>query len=428
MNRILSMLLIIILEVSLIGCNQENSTKQVYDVNELYIHKSVTTNESSIESFEKQNNNSMQIDEKKSEQENTDDLEYTIDDLILDIKESYDPEIANNKDVHDYTNKEPSTIDYIYYPEEEYVYLLNNKYFDLIYGEKRYSSEELFDIINNNSNISQQYKTFICEFTRCMLDFFPDADTRIYADNLKHLRIIKNVSQEIMGSNVAAYDRSTKAIVIKNNLDLESSIKDRLVFRHELGHMFVNIQTKKKGLTFAYSFKYLTHGYALEEALDVIYTTAPFIEEYAKFSMESLGYPLTTNIVRVILDYIGDYSFQDMMIGNIYTFEALVNRCVGKAGALVEDEYGFNYIEDIIELQKVDYYSEDEELETIYYEDLYRYITDLYILTNDIDLENMDQEEFRQELMDMYTKGAKKVDYMDDAIDNVVSKVLTHGH
>ena len=297
------------------------------------------------------------------------------------------------------TEEETETVDYIdeyddnsgFYETEDFdliegsnfITLYNNKYFDELFGEDYGSLETIQKNLDKNQNIDDEYKIFIMNFVERMNEYYPDLENRVFAYNIRDLKITFKARDmiDIDTDAEAYYDAKNNELVVDETLDFQNNLRDRLVLRHELGHLFNNVKLEKDGYTIRYYFNDVGHGKYLKEALDVIFTTEPFMDEYegqllqnGEYITENMGYPLTTNLVRVLLDAM-DYNIQDSVSHNVYYFDKKMNE-VSPEGV------DFDIIEELIELQCLEYLDDSITVNQEEYIDLYEYITDVYINTN----------------------------------------------
>lgn len=342
--------------------------------------------------------------------------EYTVKDLIIDAIESYQQDYLFCADIQDIVEVRACDIDYVYNPYSRRINLFNSKYFDLLFGDHQYSLDELYLRIEHNPNIGDKYKPYMKEFTSRMLEYYTGVDTRVYAHNILTLKIVENAPKRELQGSRAGYNRMNNTIFITGELDLDGNETDRIVFRHEMGHMFNNYSTKIDDYIFTGTYGYNFHGKYVGEALDVLFTVEPYIDEYENVQYWGAGYPVTTNNVRVIVKYLGDYSFQDYVLGNIYTFEQRVNDKWPDIDAF--EYYDFGYFDDILELQWVSTMDSDVSIDEMYYDNLYMFLAKLYSITTRVDTKD---PVFSSMLYEELTYGMLyKPEYIKRSIDFAV--------
>lgn len=179
----------------------------------------------------------------------------------------------------------------------------------------------------------------------------------------------------VSGGALAYYDIQNNKMIISTDLDLRNDPKSRLIFRHELGHLFNHLKITKDGYSIDYTFNDAGRGTYLKEAMNVIFTTDPFMYDYGdpKIS-ENMGYPIITNIVRVLTECSG-YNICDSISSNVYTFQDQLN-------GYYSDEIDASIIEELIEIQWIEYSDDLIQVNDSDYEDLYEYVAKVYIKKN----------------------------------------------
>ncbi len=332
---------------TLTGCNY-NDTPVAYAYDEYYHNSSYQiTSEKNIEAKDISNGN------KETESNN---------------------KIANSTDseYHDpYGFYE--TDDFELLESSKMITLYNNKYFKDIFKVDNYTVDDVKEVTNNNKNIPKEYLDFINEFTETMNNYYPNLDNRLYYHNISTLKFDIKVQDNvdfIMSGSVAFYDITNNTMVLANNIDLNDP-KSRLIFRHELGHLFNHLRINYDGYDIKYYFNDAGRGKYLKEALDVIFTTAPYNDDYPDDLKENMGYPITTNIVRILVECM-DYNLEDSVSHNVYEFERQLNE-------INPNGIEASVIEEIIEFQWKEYNRIDFEVDREEYKDLYEYVTKLYI-------------------------------------------------
>jgi hypothetical protein len=292
----------------------------------------------------------------------------------------YEPLDIDYSTTNDYINSDCNnsafyeTEDFELLESSKMVTLYNNKYFDQLFGCENVSVEETIESARLNSKIPDNFRTSIEDFIYTMGNSYKSLDFRVYNHNIKTLEFETKSTDDVdfvMGGAVAMYDFINNKMLISENLDLNDP-KSRLIFRHELGHLFNHLRMTKDGYEIKYSFDDASRGTYLKEALDVILTTNPFMDEYTDDEItKNMGYPITTNIVRVLVEC-SNYNIESSVSNNVYNFQNILNTAF-------PDDIDAAVIEELIEIQWIEYSSALIQVNDEDYKDLYGYVARAYI-------------------------------------------------
>lgn len=294
------------------------------------------------------------------------------------------------------------------------VELYNHKYFDRLFGVHSVSIEDVTKLINKNKKISKEYKDFMINFANTLDSYYATLDFRIFNENLKTIKFDFRSESDacFFDGSLAKYDPETNTMILMENIDLANDPKARLIFRHELWHMFNNLKITKDGYNIEYHFYVAGRGLYLSEALDVIYSTAPFLDDYPDELKENMGYPITSNIVRVLLESM-NYEVNDSIDYNVYKFQEML-------GKTMSNDIDPEVIEELIEIQWMEYETNQIEVSEDDYRDLYEYVGRLYINSNlSVDMSYEDIMKSKEMLVDRLLLGVKDPSYVYiDVIEN----------
>lgn len=394
---------------TLTGCKY-NDTPVVYAYDEYY------------------NNSSYQITSEKNIEDNNDEnitKESETTKSATQVADNFD---SKYRDPHCFYE----TDDFELLESSKMITLYNNKYFKDIFKVDNYTVDDVKEVTNNNKNIPKEYLDFINEFTETMNNYYPNLDNRLYYHNISTLKFDIKVQDDvdfIMSGSVAFYDIPNNTMVLANDIDLNDP-KSRLIFRHELGHLFNHLRINYDGYDIKYYFNDAGRGKYLKEAMDVIFTTDPYTGDYPDDLEKNMGYPITTNIVRILVDCMG-YNIEDSVSHNVYEFERQLNE-------INPNGIEASVIEEIIEFQWKEYNSADFEVDREEYKDLYEYVAKLYIdsyITPDMSYSEINQN--LHELEERLVMGVEDpsyvlLDVVSDTFEDYISKnhisksTLTH--
>lgn len=295
----------------------------------------------------------------------------------LDIDVSSDYYALDATDLQ-YENGFYETEDFELLESSKMVSLYNNKYFDELFGYENLSANDVVASVESNKKIPDEYIYYIDEFVLTMGSYYQSLDFRVFDHNVKTLEFEVRSPDDVdflSGGSVAYYDIENNKMIISTDIDLKNNPKSRLIFRHELGHLFNHLRLEKDGYKIDYSFNDAGRGTYLKEALNVIFTTDPFMYDYNDPEItDNMGYPIITNIVRVLVEC-SSYDIQESVSSNVYNFQNHLN-------SYYSDGLDASIIEELIEIQWIEYSDDLIQVDDADYEDLYEYVTKIYMQKN----------------------------------------------
>lgn len=204
-----------------------------------------------------------------------------------------------------------------------YSSLYTNKYYEDYFGAP-VTVSDVTESINANTNFDEQFKKFVIGFVTDMYNFYGDAlEMRVFNYNIKTAEVIY-LSQgqlSVTGGAMAKYNYEENNIQLLDSFDYEDE-RNLIILRHELGHAFNCLHREIDGKGDV-KVLYCTQGKggSTGEPADVVFTSAPFLDEYSESVKANLGYGLVTNIYRIIIDCI-DYNPVETTARNISGFKA----------------------------------------------------------------------------------------------------------
>lgn len=195
---------------------------------------------------------------------------------------------------------------------------------DKILGYKTVSKEQVFEAIDNNSNLGEEYKNIARNLVDKVLEVEPDFDLQIFYENIKDLEVVELTLEEektVLGENVAANYNS-----YYNRINLSSSATLGTIY-HEFVHAMQSCCFALKDGSYIFR---LNNNVGLNEAMNnkIVSKIIPKSTYYNE---------------GIILDYLlsfTDYSIADY---NKYGIDELVVR--------LQKEYpevDFNYISNFV--------------------------------------------------------------------------------
>lgn len=356
----------------------------------------------------------------------------------LGVEESY---ISDNSvtDEIKYTNANEDEIetedvytteDYFIMKSAQYISLYNNRYYSEIFEEEEVSIDDLYKIVDSSRKIPKHLKDFVKDFIGRMSEYYPDLDFRVFKHNLKKLTIQEKSQDEIEMSSLglAYYDHEENLLVISETADVYNNPRAKIIFAHELGHLFNNAELEKDGFHIKIQFNDAGKGKYIKEAIDVIFTSNPYLNDQGVAELESLGYSIITNNIRVILDSLPDYNLSDSVSNNIYYLE-------NKMDKFMSDELNASRIIELLDLQWIEYSSGEIEVDSSDYDDLYEYLSKMYIkahVTQDMAYDDIILEKEKLEYMltlDVIDDEYVNIDKVEEVFENYMlanNKVKTN--
>lgn len=351
----------------------------------------------------------------------SDSYTYSNEYLPIDTGSSYD---SNDAVDYEYTSTESAfyeTEDFELLESAKSIDLYNNKYFDQLFECKNIEIEKVIATKNSNTKMPAEFNSFIDEFIYTMESYYGSLDWRVFNYNIETLEFERTSSDNVdfvMGGSVALYDFKNNKMLISEDLDLNDP-KSRLIFRHELGHLFNHLRMQKDGYDIKYGFDNANRGTYLKEALTVIFTTDPFMYDYeSKEITDNMGYPIITNIVRVLVECSG-YDIRSSITDNVYYFQNLLDKEFSSS-------LDASLIEELIEIQWIEYSTDLIQVDDEDYKDLYRYVANAYIskkLNSSMSYEEI--LEMQNNLKERLLLGVKEEKYVyTDIIDEEFSNYI----
>lgn len=230
---------------------------------------------------------------------------------ISDIEEEYEAAVnETDRGNISFWNDEGDSADYIKDAGTGTIYLLNDKYFDKIFGKQQPTKQELYELVDNNLFIPDDIKAEVKAFIAAMTEYYGNLELRPFAENLSRVVIMRYPDTLLKKENerrCAYFDCGKCIIVLKDDFDIKL-MQDKIVLRHELGHMFNNVLVHNDfGQKIIYIYSLDDSDRKIKEGFDVVFTAAPYLDnEYADFSYNyAFGYVNEADAVKRQLEETG---------------------------------------------------------------------------------------------------------------------------
>ena len=204
----------------------------------------------------------------------------------------------------------------------EYKTFTNTADLDEILGYTSVSREEIMEAINNNPNLSEDYKILVRNLVNKYLEVVPNADLRIFYENIKTLKIIEvpeEKVQEVIEENaVGSYNSYENQISLKDEISLET-------IYHELAHV---IESYCKILDNNVMLLRSSENRALNEAMNT---------KIVELLTSDSSYYYEKAVLNYLLSFV-DYTLEDY---NKYGIDELINRLKDKYPNIDYDDLTF---------------------------------------------------------------------------------------
>ena len=260
-------------------------------------------------------------------------------------------------------------------------------------GTPNVTIDAINKVIDNNSNITGEYKEFIKDYCKTMIDYYPGINMTVFYENLKDLRIKRSTTDQVESDTanaLATYNSEDNTINLSKNFKLQEDTQDAVILRHELTHAMNIYRGTKNGYDVTYRFQYKDEYYFTNEALTVILSTAPFENRYSDATKVNMGYALTSNIMRTLFTALPNASIQDLYVCHVSDLADYLDNNINST-------YDGKEFLDALEVLSVAYYNPKIELDKDTVKTMYNYIGDAY--TQNIITTETTQEE-KQEIYD----------------------------
>ena len=200
----------------------------------------------------------------------------------------------------------------------------DTSYLDEVLGYKSVSKEQIFEAIDNNANLSEEYKVLARNLVNRYLEEVPNADLRIFYENIKTLKIVEldaSESEAVLGENVAGNYNS-----LDNQINLKNDATAPVIY-HELFHTTQSFCYKLGGRKIVYRsdnsdalneamnnkitsliikpYSYINEGLVLDYLLSFVNFS---LEDYNKYGIDELISRIKSKYPEVNVDYIVSFT------------------------------------------------------------------------------------------------------------------------
>ena len=299
---------------------------------------------------------------------------------------SYYYEIQNKLDFQvEETNDELQVEYYFDNPIYNTAYVYDNNYLDKVFEKRNITKNDLISVINNNSNISESYKSLFLEYVDMLYKKYPNNNYQILYENLKNL-VVHECKDDFelfdhtwSFDSYACYVAKENTIYTRQGYKYEKGTWEYQVIMHELSHV---LRTYRNDSARKYAeFVDTTSGsMIIEEALNSLFTVSLF-----DYEEDDIAYQLQSNMFKLIIESMDNYNLNDYVNHSSSYFAKKLDEFTGHK----------NYASvmfRVIDSQYTDYHNEYIEIEQSEYYPLYEWISDIYYknrLTSDLSYDEM---------------------------------------
>lgn len=236
--------------------------------------------------------------------------------------------------------------DYYYDKNLNYLFIYNTDYIDNILTDE-ISLDTIYETIDKNNNINKKYKELIKNYSKDILNKYPDADLRMLNNNLKTLKIIEFTDSQmynITGNSdcFGFYKRENNEIYVLENKEYEKGTWEYQVIYHELSHVLRNTYIEDSEIQIIIqSENKIFNNEITQESLNSLFAVSLF-----DYEEKIIAYQLQSNYYSIMVDCI-DYDLTNYVNKPLSDFPDSLNE-------FNKDEKGT--AEEILELINIQYY------------------------------------------------------------------------
>ena len=262
--------------------------------------------------------------------------------------------------------------DYYYDEYGNCLYIFNQNYLDYVLGSDEVTLDYLYNAIDENDNIFGEYKNLIKDYSLRLVNKYPNAELRIFYNNLKTLKINELTREEMNDfigdpSCSGFYIRSKNSINVLEENNYEEGTWDFQVLYHELTHVVRNSKFDVDGMQVSVQIDDANFDNDMaEEALTTLFSLSLLnYDEYYR------GYQTPSNCYSVMAECI-DYDFTDYVNKSLSDFPRQLNEYNG------DEEGDAEEILELISLQYQSYQYNDLEVEKDQFNPIIDYLCKMY--------------------------------------------------
>lgn len=253
-----------------------------------------------------------------------------------------------------------------------YCYIYDMEYLDKVLDYDSVTPDDVHATIAGNPRISESYKQLMYRFLDSISSKYPDADLRVFNENLKTLEVVECTPEELMLASISVdaygcYVGSENRIYVLNDNVYEEGTWPYQVIYHELCHVARSAKWDVDGIETIVRFGGQSlNEPSIEEALNSIFAVSLF-----DYEERDIAYQLQSNYHTILLDCLDNYTLSDY-----------INHSMGYYARQLDLYNGDNNYAAVIfrlmSAQYDDYHSDGITRDESVYYPIYRYICGMY--------------------------------------------------
>lgn len=250
--------------------------------------------------------------------------------------------------------------------------VFDSEYLDKIFPNEKITLDDLKGRIQNNSNISLEYKNILNEYSKAVCDKYPNVDLRIFYENLKSLKVIECDKVELLPHTLnydayACYVKSENAIYVLKGNEYKKGTWEYQVIFHEISHCLRTGMWEKDGKKIRAQSLGTNYGTVImDEALNSLFTVSLF-----DYEERDIAYQLQSNYFNIMINSMDNYDLSDYVNHSLSYFAKKLdehNKQHNEATTILE----------LINLQYNDYHDDNLKVKQEEFYRIYDYISKMY--------------------------------------------------
>lgn len=239
------------------------------------------------------------------------------------------------------------------------------------YPKEDITYDKIRETINNNNNISGNFKDMYLSLANNLEKQYPSMDLRIWYENLKTIKILEVDEMDmklkaLSATAFACYRKDENTIYTVKGYEYTPHTWNYQVMIHEMCHPIRSSVIKRENDEIRIQFESSSgSGTIISEAMNSLLA----LRSYDK-NEKDIAYQLQSNMIEIIVDSMDNYTYQDYVEHNITYFENELNKQNNNDDAIE--------ILALMDLQYKDYHDNDISVEQSQFYKLYDYIAKMY--------------------------------------------------
>lgn len=249
----------------------------------------------------------------------------------------------------------------------------DNDFLDQIPGYKKVGYTDLYQVLESNENIEEEYRPLVKHFIERLEAVYPDIELWPFYQNLKTLRVVSCSESEMTVKTLSfdskgCYIHAENTIYVLDNYVFTPGTWDYQTIMHELSHALRTVSYDDGNTCAEIQFMGPYHSIIIaEEALNSLFAVSLF-----EYEEPDIAYQLQSNIFSVLVECTDEYGLDDYANHSITYFMKKLDEETG------HNNYASSLLL-LIEAQYNDYHNPDIHREQSVYYPIYDFLTGLYL-------------------------------------------------